>query len=102
MGQLLIEVLPAIGPEAGQDLAPRIPEQFRERAAEIAAAVAEIAKDMGPQVGGLLEVDASSPWAIDQLQMTFGIAAQAGANIVVVTAHGQATFTVTVTWSRKD
>jgi Trypsin-co-occurring domain 1 len=101
MGQILIEVSPASRPEGGQDLAPRIPEKFHDRAPEIAAAVAEVAKDLSPQVAGILGADASSPWAIDEFQMTFGVAAQVGSNIVVVSASGQATFTVTVTWSRK-
>ena len=102
MGEVLIQVSPVIRPEGGQDLAPRMPENFYDRAGEIATAIADIAKNLGPQVAGILKVDSSSPWAIDEFQMTFGVAAQVGSNIIVVNASGQATFTVTVTWSRKD
>lgn len=101
MGELLVEVVPATGPEGGQDLTARLPERFQARAAEIAGGIAEVARRMGPQFADLLKDD-GSPWSVDQLQMSFGVAAQADANIVVVTAHGQATFTVTVTWSRKE
>jgi hypothetical protein len=102
MSEVLIQVSPASRAEGGQDLAPRVPEKFQNRAAEITAAITDITKELSPQVAELLKVDGSSPWSIDELQLTFGISAQAGSNIVIVNVRGQATFTVSVKWSCKD
>ena len=100
MGEIRVEVVPAAGPY-GQDLAgPPMPELFSARAGEIADSVAEVATQFRARIDDAISTDPADGWQLGQVEVAFGLQAEAGAGVLIARASAGATFTATLTWTR--
>lgn len=100
MGDIRVEVVPAAG-VYGQDLAgPTVPELFSARASEIADSVAEVAAQFRARIEDALSKEEAGGWQLGQVELAFGLQAEAGAGILIAKASAGATFTATLTWTR--
>jgi Trypsin-co-occurring domain 1 len=100
MGDIRIEVVPAAG-VYGQDLAgPPTPELFSARANEIADGVAEVAAQFRARLEDAISKEEAGGWQLGQVELAFGVQAEAGAGVLIAKASAGATFTATLTWTR--
>jgi len=100
MGDVRIEVVPGVG-TYGQDLAgPPVPELFSARASEIADSVTEVAEQFRARIDQAISRDAADGWQLGQVEVAFGLQAEAGAGVLIAKASAGATFTATLTWTR--
>ena len=77
--------------------APQV-EDFRERAPEIAASIQEIAGTIQDQLR-----TSSAPadgWGMDSVKLSFELALEAGAGVVIAKTSATATFSIEITWKR--
>jgi NCAIR mutase (PurE)-related protein len=83
---------------ASGDLAPRTtyPEDFGNRASEIADGIAEIAQHMRSRLGQLLETRTSDSWKTESIEIGFDLAVQAEAGILIAKASAGTTFSARV------
>lgn len=88
---LLLEVRPA---STSGDLASRVvvPEEFRSRAGEIATSIAEVVDHFRSRLARKLDKGDDSGWHVGSIEVTFGIAVQAEAGVVITKASAGATF----------
>jgi hypothetical protein len=88
---ILLEVRPAL---TSGDLAPRamVPEEFRSRAGEIAESIAEVVEPFRSRLGRILDKGDDSSWRIGSIEVTFDIAVQAEAGVIIAKATAGATF----------
>jgi hypothetical protein len=89
--EIMVEVHPR---SVSGDLAPRVavPEQFRQRAGEIADSVAEIADQFRSRLAGVFRQPAEPGWGVDSVEIGFDLAIQAEAGVVIAKASTSATF----------
>ena len=100
MGDIRVEVVPAID-NYGQDLAgPPMPELFSARAGEIADSVAEVATQFRARIDVAISNEKAGAWQLSQVEVAFGLQAEAGAGVLIARASAGATFTATLTWTR--
>jgi len=100
MGEIRVEVVPPAD-SYGQDLAgPPMPELFSARAGEIADSVAEVATQFRARIDDAISTDAADGWKLGQVEVAFGLQAEAGAGVLIARASVGATFTATLTWTR--
>jgi hypothetical protein len=116
--EVLVEVS-AVGAGQGGDLrrgASLAPVSFASRADDVADALLEIARRMrgrlqsGDENGEAAEPagapgdGAATPvgksWGLDEVQLSFQLALQADAGVVIAKASTSATFSATMTWRR--
>src|SRR5690348_16776459 len=101
MGDVLIEVRPAaaqgIYPEELKPARPTL-ESFRDRAADIASTVADVARDLKYQFDAALGKGAGL--APDRVEIEFGLELQAETGVVIAKASAGCTFTVKLIWTR--
>ena len=93
---------------------PAIPESFAARAGEITATIAEVAgklrESLDAEVARAEAAVASAQpsgepaagWHLGSVELAFEISLQAEAGVVIAKAGTEATFSVTLTWSRGD
>lgn len=95
-GTVLLEVSPQ---SVSGDLAPRaaVPEDFRRRASEIADSVAAVADEFKSHLTSIVDVPTENKWGVDSIEISFEIAVQAEAGVVIAKASSSATFSVTLT-----
>lgn len=104
MAEILVEVRPAI---VSGDVARRVPvapESFASRAGEIADAITEVAEKLRDHLEeneAKAPAEATGPWSLDTVELAFELSLQAEAGVVIARASTAATFTATLTWSRK-
>lgn len=93
---LLLEVVPQH--ESG-DLASSyaLPENFRRRAAEIAASIGEVADEFRTRLGQTFGRLPNSDWGVDSIEIKFDINIQAGAGVLIAKASSGATFSARIT-----
>lgn len=100
MGDIRVEVVPAVD-TYGQDLAgPPMPELFSARAGEIADSVAEVATQFRARIDDAISREEADGWRLGQVEVAFGLQAEAGAGVLIAKASAGATFTATLTWTR--
>jgi hypothetical protein len=100
MGDIRIEVVQATG-VYGQDLAgPPVPELFSARASELADSVAEVATQFRARIEDAISKEEAGGWRLGQVEIAFGLQAEAGAGVLIAKASAGATFTATLTWTR--
>jgi hypothetical protein len=100
MSDLRVEVVSSVD-SPGQDLAgPPLPEVFSARASEIADSVAEVAEQFRARIDQTLSRDAADGWQLGQVEVAFGLQAEAGTGVLIARASVGATFTATLTWTR--
>jgi hypothetical protein len=102
MSDIHIEVVPP-GGAYGQDLTgPPLPESFSARANEIADSVAEVAQQFRARIDQAIskDADATNGWQLGQVEVAFGLQAEAGTGVLIARASVGATFTATLTWTR--
>ena len=94
--EILLEVRPAS--ESG-DLGPgfTLPEQFRQRASEIANSVAEVANQFRSSLEKELKPTGVPGWHMDSIELRFDIAVQAEAGVIIARASSGATFSAKLT-----
>lgn len=94
--EILLEVRPSA---ISGDLAHGLPaaEQFRRRADEVADSIAEIADRFRSGLGKYLQKPAEPGWHMESIELSFEIAVQAQAGVVVAKATSGATFSATLT-----
>jgi hypothetical protein len=101
MGDVLIEVRPAAGqgiyPEELKRATPTL-ETFRDRAAEVADTVADVAQELKKKFDA--DFAKGAGLAPDQVEIGFGLDVQAGTSVVIARASAGCTFTVRLTWVR--
>ena len=101
MGDVLVEVRPAaaqgIYPEELKPARPTL-ESFRDRSADIASTVVDVAKNLKEQFDAALGKQAGL--APDCVEIEFGLELQAETGIVIAKASAGCTFTVKLTWTR--
>ena len=89
---ILIEVRPVtfsgnLGPH------PVVPEEFRERAGEIADSITEVADQFRSRLEKMMHRHEDNGLHIGSIEIEFGIAVQAEAGVVIAKATAGATFT---------
>jgi Trypsin-co-occurring domain 1 len=100
MGDIRVEVVSTVG-DYGQDLAgPPMPELFSARAGEIADSVAEVATQFRARIDEAVSREETDGWQLGQVEVAFGLQAEAGAGVLIARASAGATFTATLTWTR--
>jgi hypothetical protein len=89
--EVLLEVRPAV---ASGDLAPRtlVPEEFRDRAAEIADSIGEVVDQFRSRLGKVLDRRENTAWRVASIEIAFAIAVQAEAGVVIAKTTAGATF----------
>jgi hypothetical protein len=94
--EIMVEVQPR---SVSGDLAPRaaVPEQFRERAGEIADSVAEIADQFRSRLARVLHRPDKPGWGVDSVEIGFNLAIRAEAGVVIAKASTSATFSAKLT-----
>jgi hypothetical protein len=101
MGDVLIEVRPAaaqgIYPEELKPARPTL-ESFRDRAADIASTVADVAQELKKQFDAALGKGIGL--APDRVEIEFGLELQAETGVVIAKASAGCTLTVKLTWTR--
>jgi hypothetical protein len=100
MGDVLIEVrLAAVQGIYPEELKPPRPtlESFRDRAADIAGTVTDVAQNLKEQFDAAL--DKGAGLAPDCVEIEFGMELLAETGIVIVKASAGCTFTVKLTWT---
>jgi hypothetical protein len=100
VGDVRVEVIPVAG-TYGENLAgPPIPELFSARAGEIADSIAEVAKQFRARIDEAISTEAVERWQLGQVEIAFGLQAEAGTGVLIARASVGATFTATLTWTR--
>ena len=101
MGDVLIEVHPVLAqgiyPEELKPARPTV-ESFRDRAADIASTVADVAQDLKKQFDATLRKGAGL--APDRVEIEFGLELLAETGVVIAKASAGCTLTVKLTWTR--
>ncbi len=95
--EILLEVHPR---SVSGDLAPRaagLPEEFRQRAGEIADSVAEVANQFRSRLEPMLRHSAEIGLGVESIEIGFDIAVQAEAGVVIAKATTGATFSARLT-----
>jgi hypothetical protein len=94
--EILLEVAPR--QESG-DLSsrPALPENFRKRAAEIAASIGEVADEFRARLAQSITRPPSEGWGVDSIEIKFDINIQAGAGVLIAKASSGATFSARLT-----
>lgn len=94
--EILLEVRPR---SVSGDLGPgrAVPEQFRKRAGEVADSVAEVADQFRSKLEKALEEPAKPGWRMDSIELTFDIAVQAEAGVIIARAGSSASFSAKLT-----
>jgi hypothetical protein len=91
-------------PDINEDglIAPGVPtvEDFRSRAADVADSITEIAQTVQARLDAGDQEQHSARWAMDSAQLSFQMALQAGAGVVIAKATASATFSIQITWKR--
>ena len=94
--EILLEVRPrSVSGDLAHSLA--LPEQFRQRAGDVADSVAEIAAQFRSRLEKALEKPADSGWRMDSIELRFDIAVQAEAGVIIARASSGATFSAKLT-----
>jgi hypothetical protein len=114
VAEILVDVLPVV---ATGDISRRrsvLPESFAVRADEITATITEVAgKFRGSLDKEVAKAEAAavreqpaghqaSGWRLNTVELAFEISLQAEAGVIITRASTEATFSVTLTWSRGD
>jgi hypothetical protein len=76
------------------DLGPRVavPEDFRARAGEIAESLADIVEDFRSKFAQVFARRKEDAWGVGSIEVTFQIAVQAEAGVVIARTTAGATF----------
>jgi Trypsin-co-occurring domain 1 len=96
-----IDVVVSPAPDDKGFIAPRkLPsvEDFRERAPEIAESIREIADLMQTRLGDDEVQDPASRWSMDRVTLSFELALEAEAGVVIARASTSATFSIEISW----
>jgi hypothetical protein len=99
------EILVQVDPEVTSgDLSPQIhmPEEFAQRAREVAASIANIAGNLRANLETLMKPSGDSDWSVDSFDIGFSLALQAESGIVITKASAGATFSVKLTLKHSD
>lgn len=101
MTDILVDVRPAVTTSGDvRRRGPATPESFADRAGDITDTITEVAD----KLQGRLEADMASKqsalWQLTTVELGFQLALQAEAGVVIARASTEATFSVTLTWSR--
>ncbi len=102
MAEILVEVLPA---NVSGDVArrrPAVPESFASRAGEVTDTIAEVAEKLRDHLEATMVPEESQLWPLSTVQLGFELALQAGAGVIIARASTEATFSVTLTWSKGE
>jgi hypothetical protein len=85
-------------------LAPRAQrlEQFEERAPEVAGAILAVGNALRAELDAGSGASSGSGWAMDGLTLSFELALEAEAGVVIARAKTTATFTVEISWKRES
>jgi Trypsin-co-occurring domain 1 len=89
--EILLEVRPAT---VSGDLAPRalVPEEFKNRAAEIADSIGEVVDQFRARLGKVLARSEDTSWSVGSVEIAFDIAVQAEAGVIIARTSAGATF----------
>ena len=90
---VLIDVSP--GSLSG-DMAARIlsPEHFRERAAEIASGISNVADELKSRLVGILTNTNDDGIGLEEVEVSFAVAVQTEAGVIITKSAASATFSV--------
>jgi len=101
LSDIAVEVVPARAGSGDLSSRPSGPEQLHGRIDELTDALTEVAARMRERLDKVI-ADATDPWALDQVEVQFGVALKAKTGVLVVSAEANATFTATMTWSPRS
>ncbi len=102
MGEILVEVRPVY---ASGDIArrvPAVPESFASRAGEVADTITDVAADLRDHLEANMAGTESHLWRLTSVELGFELALQAEAGVIIARASTEATFSVTLTWSKGE
>jgi NTP-dependent ternary system trypsin peptidase co-occuring protein len=100
MAEILVEVR---APAASGDIArrrPATPESFASRAGEITDTITEVAEKLHDHLEAGMGSRQSALWQLGTVELAFSLALQAETGVVIARASAEATFSVTLTWSK--
>jgi hypothetical protein len=114
VAEILVDVRPVVTTGDISRRHPVLPEAFTARAGEITATIAEVAgklRDSLDAEAAKAEASAAreqpagekaAAWCLDAVELAFELSLQAEAGVVITKAATEATFRVTLTWTRGD
>jgi hypothetical protein len=78
-------------------------EDFGRRAPEVVDSIIAVAGALGKQLDSqAADADARSRWTMDEMAVSFELALEAEAGVVIARARTSATFNVEISWRRGD
>jgi Trypsin-co-occurring domain 1 len=102
VGEILVEVRPAY---VSGDIArrvPAVPESFASRAGEVADTITDVAAGLRDHLEANMAEKESHLWRLTTVELGFELTLQAEAGVIIARASTEATFSVTLTWSKGD
>jgi Trypsin-co-occurring domain 1 len=75
-------------------------ESFASRAAEVADTLTGVSADLRDRLEANLTGEDTHLWRLDSVQLSFELALQAEAGVVIARTSAGATFSATLTWSK--
>lgn len=101
MGEILVEVLPARPSGELAPPRPAVPEEFSRRSTEIADSVVDVAERFRSRLDDRMRAADQSQvkgWRLDQVELSFQLAVQAEAGVIIAKATAGATFAAKLVW----
>jgi len=77
-----------------------LPESFASRAAELADTITGVSADLRDHLEANMAGEDTHLWRLASVQLSFELALQAEAGVVIARASTGATFSATLTWSK--
>jgi hypothetical protein len=102
MAEILVEVSPVTTSGDVARRRPAVPESFTSRAGEITDTITEVAGKLHDHLESDMVSEQSALWQLNTVELAFELALKAEAGVVIARAGTEATFSVTLTWSRGD
>ena len=75
-------------------------ESFRDRAPELAEGIREIAGALQNRLDQPSASTTATDWSMDGVKLTFALALEAGAGVLIARTSASATFSVEISWTR--
>ncbi len=100
VGEILVEVRPAHVTGDVARKSPALPESFASRAAELADTITGVSADLRDHLEANMAGEDTHLWRLASVQLSFELALQAEAGVVIARASTGATFSATLTWSK--
>jgi hypothetical protein len=98
MAEILVEVTPSPGDRGDLRTRSVVPEDFRQRALELADSIVDVAAGLRERFEVAAAGDERGRLRLDEIGVKFGIALQAEAGVVIARASAGATFEATLHW----